>query len=88
MHGFGQNQIWLAVVALATDITAWTQMLALAGTSARRWEPKRLRLRLFSIAGYIAKRSRRIHLRLSGHAPYRALVTAALTRLDDLPNPV
>ncbi|WP_338418511.1 transposase [Nakamurella antarctica] len=71
---------------MATDITAWSQMLALTGTAARRWEPKRLRLLLFSIAGYIAKRSRRVHLRLSGHAPHRALIAAALARLHNLPN--
>ena len=40
---------------LATELTAWMQMLALTGTDARVWEPKRLRLRLFSIAGSIAR---------------------------------
>ncbi len=38
------------IVALAVELTAWLQMLTLAGHDARRWEPKRLRLRLFSIA--------------------------------------
>jgi len=42
---------------LATEITAWMQMLARAGTSARVWEPERLRLRLFQIAGRIAHRT-------------------------------
>jgi hypothetical protein len=31
------------------DLPTWMQMLALTG-EARRWEPKRLRLRLFSAA--------------------------------------
>jgi hypothetical protein len=35
--------------ALAADLVAWMQTLALTGTAARRWEPKRLRLRLLSI---------------------------------------
>jgi len=34
---------------LATDLTAWTQLLAFTSDPARRWEPKRLRLRVFSI---------------------------------------
>jgi len=34
-------------------------MLALTG-AARRWEPKRLRLRLFSVAGRLAGSGRRL----------------------------
>ena len=62
-------------------------MLTLAGTDARRWEPKRLRLRLFSVAGTLARRSRRTWLHLSGHAPHRHLFTTALARLALLPHP-
>ena len=50
LKGYAQNQVWCEIVALACELLAWTQMLALTGT-ARRWEPKRLRLRLFSVAG-------------------------------------
>jgi hypothetical protein len=85
LAGFAQNQIWVAVVQLATDLTAWLQMLALTDSGARRWEPKRLRLQLFSVAGTIARRSRRVHLHLSGHAPHRHLFTTGLTRLRALP---
>jgi hypothetical protein len=42
--------LWCEIAALACELLAWTQLLALAG-HARRWEPKRLRLRLFSAAG-------------------------------------
>jgi hypothetical protein len=55
------------------------QMLALAGT-ARRWELKRLRLRLFSCAGRIAKSSRRLRLRLARTWPWADLITTAITR--------
>ena len=55
LHAFTANRIWIAIVALAVELTAWTQMLALTDHEARRWEPKRLRLRLFSIAGRIAR---------------------------------
>jgi hypothetical protein len=42
-HGYAQNQIWGEIVALACDLLAWMQMLALPGP-ARRWESRRLRL--------------------------------------------
>jgi len=45
LKGFAQNQIWCEIVALASELLAWTRLLALTG-AARRWEPKRLRLRL------------------------------------------
>lgn len=44
-------------------------MLALTGTEARVWEPKRLRLRLFSIVGRTARQCRRTWLDPSAHAP-------------------
>lgn len=87
LHGFVQNQIWLAIVALASELTAWMQMVALNSSDARRWEPKRLRLRLFSIAGRIARHARKTHLRLSERAPGSGLITSALTRLEALPVP-
>ncbi len=85
LHDVSQNQIWIAVVMLATELTAWMQMLALTGEDARVWEPKRLRLRLFSIAGSIARHSRRTWLHLSAHAPHVDLITTGLTRLQGLP---
>ena len=39
LHALAQNEIWCAIVALACELTAWLQMLALPG-DARRWEPK------------------------------------------------
>jgi len=87
LKDFAQNQIWIAVVQLATELTAWMQMLALVGTDARRWEPKRLRLRLFSVAGTIARRSRRVWLHLSARSPHRHLFTTGLAKLALLPHP-
>lgn len=82
LKGFDQNRIWCAIVALAMDLTAWMQTLALAGHNARRWEPKRLRLRLFTIAARISRHARRTTLRLSAHAPWTGLATTALARLQ------
>ena len=58
LASFDANRIWCAIVALAGEITAWMQMLALTDQSARRWEPKRLRLRLFTIPAVLARRAR------------------------------
>lgn len=88
LHGFDQNRIWLAIVELALDLTAWTQMLGFTDHDARKWEPKRLRLRIFSIAGRIATHARRIHLRLSKDATWSSLVITALARLAALPAPL
>jgi hypothetical protein len=87
LHDLDQNRIWCALVALACDITAWTQMLALPEHPARRWEPKRLRLRIFSIAGRIARSGRRTMLHLATHAPWAGLLVEALTTLRALAEP-
>jgi Transposase DDE domain group 1 len=82
LHGFDQNRIWCALVQLACELTAWLQMLALHDHHGRRWEPKRLRLRLFSIAARITRHARRTRLRLAAHAPWAGLLTTALARLQ------
>ena len=83
LHGYDQNQIWCQIVALACELLAWTQMLALPGP-ARRWEPKRLRLRIFSCAGRIVRGSRRLRLRLAARWPWTPDITAAIGRLHAL----
>jgi hypothetical protein len=81
LHGFAQNQIWCELVAMASELLAWTQMLALDGP-ARGWEPKRLRLRLFSAAGRLARGGRRLRLRIAATWPWAIQLTAAITRLQ------
>lgn len=49
-HDAAQNQLWLEIVQIALDLLAWMPMPALTGP-ARLWEPRRLRLRLFSNPG-------------------------------------
>jgi Transposase DDE domain group 1 len=87
LHYFAQNQIWCAIVALACELLTWMQMLSLTGHDARRWEPKRLRLRLFSIAGRLALHGRTRRLHLSAHAPWAGLLAKMITRLQALPAP-
>jgi hypothetical protein len=87
LHDVAQNQIWCALVALACELTG----LAAAARPARPPSPsvgtKRLRLRLFSIAGRLATSARRTVLHLSRHNPWVALLTAAVTRLRALAVP-
>jgi len=83
LQGFTQNQIWCEIVAMACDLLAWMQMLALTG-KARRWEPKRLRLRIFTCAGRIVRGGRRLKLRLAASWPWAGLITTAITRLQAL----
>jgi hypothetical protein len=83
LHGYAQNQIWAEIVALACELLAWTQMLALTG-AARRWEPKRLRLRLFSAAGRLVRGGRRLRLKISSRWPWASEITAAITRVQAL----
>jgi Transposase DDE domain group 1 len=85
LKGTAQNQLWCEIVALACELLAWTQLLALTGT-ARRWEPKRLRLRLFSVAGRLARGGRRLRLRLAARWPWAGEITAAVTRLQAIPS--
>jgi Transposase DDE domain group 1 len=84
LHDFAQNQIWCAIVALACELLAWLQMLALtsndAPPDARRWEHKRLRLRLLSIPARLVRGARRTRLRLAV-TPWTSLTVAAWDRL-------
>ncbi|WP_030987760.1 IS1380 family transposase [Streptomyces sp. NRRL S-1813] len=86
LHDTAQNQIWLEIVQIALDLPAWMPMLALTGKT-RRWEPRRLRLRLFSAAAQIVTTARRRHLRFARHWPWTDVITNALARLEAFPNP-
>jgi len=87
LHDMDQNRIWCALVALACELTTWMQMLALTGHAARRWEPKRLRLRLFSLAGRLVRSARRTVLHLSKSSHWTDLLLAIITTLRKLPAP-
>ncbi len=82
LYGFAQNQIWCAIVALACELTAWMQLLALHDTDgARRWEPKRLRYRLYTIPATGTRSARQMRLRYAAHHPWVSLLISALTTL-------
>ncbi|MGC0335223.1 hypothetical protein RKD20_000257 [Streptomyces sp. SLBN-8D4] len=60
-------------------------MLALTG-DARRWEPKKLRLRLLSAAAQLVDTGRR-RLRLPARWPWTAVISRVIVRLHAPPNP-
>ena len=81
-HGYAHNRIWLEVVALAADLLAWTQTLAFdEHEPARRWEPKRLRFRLLTVAGRIIHTGRRRQLRLPRGWPWNHLIDTGWTTI-------
>jgi hypothetical protein len=84
LHDFTANQIWLELVALAADLLAWTQHLALTTSPARTWEPKRLRFRLLNVAGRVVRSGRRDWLRLPRAWPWTVDLLAAHDRLHTL----
>ena len=85
-HDAAQNAVWLELVALAQDLLAHTQRLALTGAH-RTAEPKTLRYQLFATPGRLAHTARRTLLRLSRTWPWAHHLAAALTRLAALPAP-
>jgi hypothetical protein len=82
LRGFDQNRIGCAIVQLACELIAWTQMLGFAHHPARRWEPRRLRLRLFSIAGRLARHARHLTLHLGADHRWGELLLTARSAIS------
>jgi hypothetical protein len=87
LHRFDANRIWCALVGLAGELLAWTQLLAFHGHQARRWEPKRLRYRVFTVPATLARTGHRVLLHLNRRAPWTNLVADAIHRLRVLSAP-
>lgn len=81
LQAFDKNQIWLEISQLAAELITWTQTLAFTDLPARVWEPKRLRLRLFAVAGRIITTGRQRILRLSKQWPWTDLIIDGHQRL-------
>ncbi len=81
---FAMNEAWLELVLLGCDLVAWTRTLLLAGTDLAHCEPKRLRYRLFHVAGRIVRHARGIRLRLPRNWPWADAVATAFARLQAL----
>jgi hypothetical protein len=83
LKGSAQNQLWCEIAALASELLACARLPALTGT-ARRWEPKRLRLRIFAVAGRLVLGGRRLRPRLAERWPWADEISAAVARLQGL----
>lgn len=84
LQAFDKNQIWLELSQIASELIAWTQLLALHDLPARVWEPKRIRLRLLPVAGRIITTARRRNLRLSKRWPWTDLILTGHRRLSEI----
>lgn len=81
LQAFGKNEIWLELAALAYELMTWTQLLAWPDHPARNWEPKRVRLRLLSVAARIITSGRRRILRLNRRWPWSDLLISGQRNL-------
>jgi hypothetical protein len=82
---FAMNEAWLELVLTGCDLVAWARMLLLSGTGLATAEPKRLRYRLFHVAGRIASHARGVRLRLPRCWPWADVLVTAFARLEALP---
>ena len=84
-QGFAQNQLWCEIVALACELLAWTQMIALTGRPPLGTETA-------PAAPVLRRRAPRPRrpppaaLRLAARWPWASEITAAVTRLQALPS--
>ena len=83
LKGFDQNQVWLAVVALAGELEAWKSLLAFPDHEIRRWEPKKLRMHVYAVPATIARTARRTVVHMKETA--RWAVPSLLASTDCVP---
>jgi Transposase DDE domain group 1 len=83
---FAINAAWCTAAAIAADLIAWLQLLALDGDLARA-EPKRLRYRILHTAARLVRGQRRRRLRVPSTWPWADQITAAFTRIAAIPAP-
>ena len=71
---FDINQVWLTLVQIAADLTAWTRMLALTGGAKvlATCEPKALRYRFLHVPARLTHSARRRRLRIPCQRPLQS----------------
>jgi hypothetical protein len=80
---FAINAAWMTTALIAHDLLCWSRLLVLDGELARA-EPKRLRYCLLHTAALIARRARRVHLRLAADWPWATQLVIAFERVRRL----
>jgi hypothetical protein len=83
---FTINTAWCAAAAIAADLLASLQILALHGDLATA-EPKRLRYRVLHTAARLTRGQRHRWLRIPATRPWADQITAAFTRISAIPAP-
>jgi hypothetical protein len=83
---FALNAAWCTAAAIAGDLIAWLQLLALHGDLAVA-EPKRLRYRVLHTAARLTRGQRRRWLRIASTWPWANQITAAFARIAAIPAP-
>ncbi|GAA1740874.1 IS1380 family transposase [Luedemannella helvata] len=83
---FAINTAWCVVAAIAADLIAWLQLLALHGDLATA-EPKRLRYRILHTAARLVRGQRRQWLRIPKSWPWAEQITGAFNRIAAIPAP-
>jgi hypothetical protein len=80
------NQVWVQLAAVAADLIAWLQMLALDGDLAKA-EPKLLRFRILHVPARLTRSNRRRHLRIPAGWPWAADILDTFRRIMIIPAP-
>lgn len=79
---FGGNAAWLALNTIAHNLVRWTTRLGLHSTPLMT---KKIRRRIYNVAGRLIRTGRRLVLRLPRRWPWATQITAALERLRAMP---
>lgn len=79
---FGGNAAWLILNTIAHNLTRWITRL---GMGLGHVMTKRIRRRVYNVAGRLVRTGRRLILRLPRRWPWTRLITDALARLRALP---
>jgi len=83
---FKINQVWIQIAALAADLIAWLQLIALDDDLANA-EPKALRFRMLHVPARLTRGGRRRRLRLPAGWPWAGQITDAFATIMALPAP-
>ena len=86
---FEINRVWLMLVQIAADLTAWTRLLALTGDakSLAACEPKALRYRFLHVPARLTHSARRRRLRIPESWPWAAAIVAVFANIAAIPQP-
>ncbi|MDH6128395.1 IS1380 family transposase [Kitasatospora sp. GP82] len=80
------NAAWLTATAIACDLRAWLQLLALDGDLAKA-TPKTLRYRILHVPARLVRGQRRRRLKIPHSWPWADAIVQAFQRIQALPRP-